>query len=254
MGMNIKNGLVLACIITSGLTACPATNNQKEALLCDGQDHFYNSEYREASTVFDKYIALYPEDPKGYWRKLVAELFLFRRGQKIDFPAITAIAETGIKKADAAARAGITPEFNRYVEASIMSVLAVFQYKHSAGWKAERNILQAVAIAEQLRYQDAEFLIGTINYEAAKSPMLYRPFMSIVGIPHDKKEGLSKIFESGVDNDSPFADDIRFVIFDIKSEKSNRMKYEEQEIQKLWSDLIQKYPRNKKLLQFAGQH
>jgi len=79
-------------------------------------------------------------------------------------------------------------------------------------------------------------------------------FLPLVGIHLEREKMQTRIFASADHNHSPFVDDIQFMIFGIMTEKGNRMKYEESEIQDLYNYLVYKYPRNKTLLKFAKSH
>lgn len=230
-------------------------DSRKKTVLLRGLDSFYNADYPEAEAAFDEYIALDRKDPVGYWRKLLAEYFAVRAAQKNDMPRLTArdyeaistLAKEGIALAESNVKDGISPDFNRYVAGSMLSVFAALQLKYEGKLVAKHSLHRAFDLASQSQYQDAGSLLGMINMKLAEHSKIIQ---WLVDLPHDRKRGKTMIFQSVVQNTSPFVDDIWFIIFDMETDRTSPDSYEKTEIDGIWNYLFKKYPRNPSLVEY----
>ncbi len=230
-------------------------------LLGQGQDRFYNSEYEEAIMIFKAYTVLAPDDSVGFWREFLSEYFDVRYRSKNDTPKLmasqykamkqTALTAIDLADRDAAARpqrAG----FDRYVKASTQSILALVERSQASNGEAIRMLRAAVSTARQSSCQEADFVIGSINYEIGERAGPFRSMLWIAHIPHDRDGGWAEVLASAENNRSIFSDDIRFFIFD--AEKNSQDPRQQDETRKLWRILFLKYPRNRNLVSWAARH
>lgn len=247
--------LVLSFLI-SGQVVLACSGEKAKQTLCEGLSLFYDGQNKAAITAFSRYIELSPEDPIGYWRKLLSEYFLAREAAKTDTPtfkpeayqALVKLGNDGVAKAEIKISNGENVDFNRYVEASIVSLLAAIQYKNESMWISLATIKKAVRIAEQSSCPEAGFLLGSINYETSKHSFIVR---MILGLPHDRNEGRAMILAAVQHNTSPFVDDIWFMIFSI--EKEEHSQYSKTEVKKIWRDLHARHPDNRMLNSFEAR-
>ena len=246
----IKTGdkMVLALLLTA-LAPCVTANSEKEQIFCRGLNHFYNSEYETATTDFQAYETLDPTDPRGDFRELLSEYFRLHREPGSEGDRLSAIADVAIFKSKSK-EIGDVSGFYSYVEAYTMSIKAAISARQKLYRKAHDATFDAWQIAEQSNYQDAGFVVGFINYEVARAFPHGLRWLAL-GLPHDEDEGRRLILRSALDNDGLFADDIRFFIFGMETERNGRKTYSKAELDKLWSDLIAKYPRNRSLINYG---
>ena len=226
-----------------------AQNKKSEDLFDECQDHFYNGEYQDANQCFDHYIALAPDDPRGYWRKAYSLFFQWKSVQHTPFPKLAKptrddffrLIEQGIAHTDGS-------DFGLYVKACLLSMRGGIEFNNVGKLKAKDTLKDDVLVtAAQSHYQDARYLIGLTNYNGAAN----RFWFFLAGLPRDRDVGLSQIFQATAKNQGPFVDDIWFALFAIETDKKNAGIFNKEETNKIFRDLYQKYPRNKALQEYA---
>jgi hypothetical protein len=72
-------------------------------------------------------------------------------------------------------------------------------------------------------------------------------------VPHDKEKGRTMIFESVMQNTSPFVDDGWFAILAVKAKEGVHDPYAQTEMKRVWTYLFNKYPHSRVLLAYQEQ-
>lgn len=206
---------------TSVYAPDPDIKQECKLFLFGGLNLFYNNEYVEADAKFDDYSRCDSQSPIGEWRKMYNQYFALRFSQGMETPRVDsgtyerfmALSEEGFRKAQAKVIAGESIDFYRYVMADIRSIEAVM-VSHNDGYaryfKARSLINDAMELATMSHYQDAQYILGFVNYKASSAPRLAKPFF-----PHDRCEGIELLAAAERGNMNIFSDDIRLVMVSI---------------------------------------
>jgi hypothetical protein len=193
-------------------------------ILLEGLNYSYNSRYARADEKFDEYRACDPADPIGDWRKAVNWYSRVRAAEDgNDTPRVDSdfylefknLVQSGIRKADVmiAKREGV--DLCLYVESSLNSVAALMAFKNE-GWLASfRMIKAALAYAGRSRYQDARYILGTVDFQTSAYPNFLKRKAAACFLPHDRCGGLALIQSAEAGNAGIFSDDIRMVMISI---------------------------------------
>ena len=232
----------------------PVLRPECKLILFRGLNLAYNDRYLEAEDRFDDYSRCDPADPIGEWRKSYSWYFRLRSEQKTGAPKVdaktyadfVALAERGVKKAEAKIVRGENPDFYRYVIAEIWAVEAVMTF-HSGGigsyLKSRDFLLEVHRMAGRSRYQDAKYLRGFMNYQASLS------FWGRRFLPSDRCGGLALVQEAEKRNLGIFSDDIRLVIVNIAASPKKVVQENQRECSGYqpeisFDELFVRYPHN----------
>ena len=246
-----------------------------QEVLRGGLYAFYSGEYREAKEKFDQYIEREPDDPVGFLRDFHARFLLLRLEQKSkdapktednrkEYQHLSYLVSAGISKAEdkieVAEKSGDakSKDFYLYVQAYLYLAKAGVEWGNGHPLDACSSTKTALEIAGRSGYEDARYLEGMVNYLGGTRSWAVRSLiLAPMGIPHDRDNGLRLICESLRGNNGPYAEDIRFMIFAILTDK--RMKEKDRRsdeaicrsvlpdisAEELCRELGDKYPNNK---------
>jgi hypothetical protein len=242
---------------SNGYAPQPVIKPECKLALFRGLNEAYNEQYLEAEDHFDEYSRCDPTDPIGEWRKAYSWCFRLRADQKADMPRVDAktyagfmaLAERGVKKAEAKIVRGEAADFYRYVIAEIRSVEAIMTVHNDGAfsWKKSQSmLLEAIERAKRSRYQDAQYLVGFTNY---RTSLRNRALQWLSGFPHDRCDGLMLVQAAEKGNLGIFSDDVRLVIASIaaspkKVAEEDRRQCPGYRPRVLFDELLVRYPRN----------
>lgn len=228
--------------------------DEAEFIFTEGQDHFYNAEYIDPASDFDRYIESKPDDPLGYWRKAYSLYFKWKQDQHRVFPKLNNVTRRdfyrllaiGIQKTNADIAAKKDVDFAFYVKACLLSMRGGVEAGTGkmALLTARDTLEKALEAASQSRYQDAHYLAGLTNYNGS----FHSFWFAIAGLPHNREEGMKMIYNALDGNNGPFVDDVEFVLLSIKTDPRNASRFSAEEAGQIGCPLLAKYPRNPVLL------
>ena len=253
-----------AVLLARGAEGGKVVGMADEPLFLECQDHFYNGEYSRAKRCFSRYIALDPDDSRGYWREAYATYFQLKAEQKTTFPVLgknardkfLGMINKGIAETDRGIEARDNVKFELYVQACLLSMRGGIEARN-VGWFTARATLKLVlSTAARSKYQDAEYLIGLTNYNGASHSIVF----FLAGLPHKRNLGLAELLAATVKNNGPYVDDIWFAIFGIAAgniEDGTEIKkpaLNKEATKKIAETLARKYPRNKALREYLARY
>jgi len=210
----------------------PTARPPLDALVADGFEHFYNIEYPEAISIFQRAIAARPDDPAPY--NHLAEAVLF--GMMYRCGALESQMVTGGNPFLRRPRMEPTPDEQRLFSSSIDKVLdltnrtlaahpndedALYAQGVALGFRSTYDYLVRKAWLESLREAttarklhnrvtemdparvDARMMQGAHDYLVGSLPLAYRMIGFLAGFHGDREQGirtLRMVAEKGVDN------------------------------------------------------
>lgn len=235
-----------------------------KSLFEEGQNCLYNSDYECAKKKFSEYRKLEPDNPIGVWlmvKVTYAELESKTKTGEVEkdggYKAIIAFIDVGIAETEVEIAEG--KEFDPYtgvsyiyVEEALFGLKGIFEKSHGESGSALDSACRMRDLSEKTKYQDAQYPIGLAVYELSKKRWYWKLGAMIYGFSTNRRKGLELIRDADKGNSGPFADDIRFAIFRIltdKKAKGEDRKNDERILgisaDELAVKLHDKYPRNK---------
>jgi hypothetical protein len=230
----------------------------------EGQNCLYNGDYECAKKKFSEYRKLEPDNPIGAWlivKATYAELESKTKTGEVEkdggYKAIIAFIDVGIAETEVEIAEG--KEFDPYtgvsyiyVEEALFGLKGIFEKSHGESGSALGSACRMRDLSEKTKYQDAQHPIGLAVYELSKKRWYWKLGAMIYGFSTSRRKGLELIRDAEKGNNGPFADDIRFAIFRIltdKKVKGEDRKNDERILgisaDELAVKLHDKYPRNK---------
>lgn len=253
-------------------SAAPKDNSKdnQQAVLLKGIFYSRNSQFDEAEKELGLYRRLEPQDPVGcleyanneYFR-MVAEKGLYVPELSVDkYHSFVYLLDGCLAESDRKiAEGGDASGLYGFVKACLYSLKAIVQFKNDSLKSAVDTASIMLSMASSSKYQCAGWLLGTTNYELSFLSWYYKPFLSVIGFPHNQQEGIALLRTAAVGNETIFADDIWFAVFHALSDgrlnNSERKRYEEVfgiSRDALLAKLSAKYPHNFTLRKYAAKN
>lgn len=266
-GASVKQHLAVVCIVLFSLSLfaqqpSKAAQETPEAIFAMCQDSLLNREYVAAAECFGRYIDIRPDESKGYRGKVYSLYFGWKAEQHQETPKVAEPARKellklvadGIARADKHITEGKDVDFELFIKAGLLSMRGGIEYGNYGRVQGKltglSTIREVLAAASKSKYQDAKAIVGLIGYRGSDHSFWF----SVADLPHDREEGLAKVYEAVLNNRGCFVDEIWFSIFEIYKEPKNKGRYSEEDRTRVFQYLYRKYPRNPLLQEYAATH
>lgn len=232
--------------------------DSREALL-KGMFYVRNSEFALAEEELNLYRKMEPQDPRGCLELLNNQYFRWVKEKNSFAPkigdqkykAFIASINKCLAESDEKIKIGDDPDLYKFVKAHLYSIKAAVQINNDSYVAALDTAGTVVESAQSSHYQCANALVGILNYEASFISWYLKPFLMFVDLPHDRQRGVKLLQKAAENNDTIFADDMRFLVWRALSRKGlkerDRLRYEKIfgiSREDLFLELKRKYPNS----------
>lgn len=235
--------LIIVCGWASFLQADISTPS--EQLLTAGVQHLHDMDYAGATAAFDKHIARFPEDPKGYFFKAqIAYWQFYISDSEEDGVLFKNLSDTSVKAAKKRLKKNPEDlEAQLYLGRSYGNLGRYYGMRGSyikAFWKSKKgkNALKPL-VDRKTGFDDALFELGLYHYYADLAPRLFKTLSFVFGVEGDRELGLSQLETASQRGTFTQSDAMYFL-------QSINFHVEEDfpEVERLTKELVKRHPTN----------
>ncbi len=175
------------------------TDKEIEDMAVKGLDKSYNFKWNEAEQIFEKIIAKYPQDPRGYhYLSSVYLWYYLSSKEKNDYESFFKYSDLTIEKGNELIEKEPDNKDLLYIIGSDYTFRAIVYSKAEhyldAAWatkKSESFLNRVIEIDSS--YYDAYLGLGLYNFAIGQIPSAFKWALSLAGIDGDKAEGIKYI-------------------------------------------------------------